>query len=294
MVTKPTLKGGENILANIQRRLRGAVPLDSNTVIEKAYNAIIGNNFDDLKQLKIKNGHMVFLNHGEQLAIALAIKQKNVEIINYLLKKGALPVDHDCGPLCIAVEKPDADIEIVDLILNELTKDLTNNQKKNFSEEYNLASYDETRYNEAKVSNINFGFIKAGLVGRKDILNLFMNKKVIDLTDEDIAVNTLNTLLKIWGEPQTDRDQRPPGSVVDRDTLYEIIEYILAMFVQSGADLDKIEARIEDIETFKQMLPKLIETMRVGGARKRRKSSKKQSKKRNLVKSKRRKTNKRK
>ena len=66
------------------------------------------------------------------------------------------------------------------------------------------------------------------------------------------------------------------------------------MFVQSGADLDKIEARIEDIETFKQMLPKLIETMRVGGARKRRKSSKKQSKKRNLVKSKRRKTNKRK
>ena len=87
-------------------------PYDNENIFEPAYQAITRNDLDALKKLKIKNGKMVFFNYGEQLAIDLAIEQKNIEMVEYLFEKGATPIDVGNNPLQIALKYTNSDIEL--------------------------------------------------------------------------------------------------------------------------------------------------------------------------------------
>lgn len=207
------------------------------TILEPAYQAIMSNNFDALKKLKIKNGFMIFWGHEQQLAIDLAIEKGNIKIIQYLFDKGAIPIDAGVNPLQRALAYTNADIEIVKLVLNQLTGGLSHIKKQNIAEQQSIDSdsdsdtiyFDKIKYNKETKLSIMGGFMDACRIGRLDIIELFMSKDLIDLADKDVGKRVLIYLLSLF--PENVYRQYESTQIGEREALYKILEYIL----QNGA-----------------------------------------------------------
>lgn len=230
---------------------------------ERVCNAIIENNIKELQQLK--NGH-IFCEDINDTAIGLAIREKNIKIIKKLFGRGALPVDNynenypdrepEYRPLCIHITT-DADkreLEIIEIVLKELSKDeLTKKQQDNFTEHYNLDEYEKTEYIKAKESNIHYGFEKACLIGKIDIIDLFIKTEaVIDVSNKDFAIDVFETIINeidIQEHPQLPHsDERRNYQTAHYKKLVDVLEHIVPIFIKNGLGIEDIEKRKELID----------------------------------------------
>jgi hypothetical protein len=231
-------------------------PPPKQTTIELAYNAIIKNDLASLKTLNIKNGHIVFYDHKDwyknEIAVNLAIQQNNIEMVEYLFDKGAIPIDSGgdyAHPLeaSLTTKKGyerevnvNANIAMVKVILDRLTSPLTDIQKQNIEEEgFLLPKYwvndysNEEKYTIETNKAILNGFMGACNTGRIDIIKLFLERKLIDLRNENTSKVVLNILrtLEYYRELIIDKLDRKQKVYDLRDKLYKVLEYIL----QQGA-----------------------------------------------------------
>ena len=229
-------------------------PKDDDTTVESAYTAIMNNDLDSLKGLNIKNGHMVFFEHGEETAVGLATKKQNVEMVKYLFDKGAIPADTPPADAMSVALNNKSDIEMIEVILNALTGELSMIQKQNIAEDEPDQSewkgkiyFDKIKYNDRRSSIINSGFYKASAVmGRMDITELFLNKGLISFADENVLKKLLLTILdqlryytyntNMYEERNDPGEIDPRGS---REDLYKMLEYILQ---QGGSKLVAMES----------------------------------------------------
>ena len=216
-------------------------PKDDDPTVESAYTAIMNNDLDSLKGLNIKNGHM-FFEHGHQMAVGLAIKKRNIEMVKYLFDKGAIPADTPpMDAMSVALENK-SDVEMIEVILDALTGELSMIQKQNIAEdepdqsEWKVIIYfDNFIYNDRLDLIINGGFINASAVmGRMDITELFLKKGLISFADENVLKKLLLTILNqlryytyhtnMYEERNDPGEIDPRGS---REDLYKMLEYIL-------------------------------------------------------------------
>ena len=257
------VRGGGNKFSSLPPKMDTPVnqpsiapPSDNERTIELAYNAIIKNDLASLKTLNIKNGDIVFYDHKDEVAVNLAIQQNNIEMVEYLFDKGAIPIypggDY-ADPLEASLTKKkgyerevnvNADIAMVKVILDRLTSPLTDIQKQNIEEAGFLKhnNWDKDYSNEEKytieVKNaILNGFLNACKTGRIDIIKLFLERDLIDLRNENKSRAVLMYILinlEYYREliiDKLDKKQKVPDEIARRDKLYKVLEYIL----QQGA-----------------------------------------------------------
>ena len=234
-------------------------PKDDDTTVESAYTAIMNNDLDSLKGLNIKNGHMVFFEHGEETAVGLATKKRNVEMVKYLFDKGAVPADTPpADAMSVALDNK-SDIEMIEVILNALTGELSMIQKQNIAEDEPDQSewkgkiyFDKIKYNDRLSSIINSGFYTASAVmGRMDITELFLNKGLISFADENVLKKLLLTILdqltrydnntEMYEKTNVDPDPDDIDNRGSREDLYKMLEYILQ---QGGSKVVAMESDV--------------------------------------------------
>jgi len=256
---KETKRGGmwpftSNVNPNLEKMQDP--PKDDDTTVESAYTAIMNNDLDSLKGLNIKNGHMVFFKHGEETAVGLATKKQNVEMVKYLFDKGAIPADTSpADAMSVALDNK-SDIEMIEVILNALTGELSMIQKQNIAEDEPDQSewkgkiyFDKIKYNDTRDKIINSYFYKASAVmGRMDITELFLNKGLISFADENVLKKLLLTILEqlrrydyntnMYEERNDPDDIDNRGS---REDLYKMLEYILQ---QGGSKVVAMESDV--------------------------------------------------
>lgn len=221
-------------------------PIDDDTTVESAYTAIMNNDLDSLKGLNIKNGHM-FFEHGHQMAVGLAIKKRNIEMVKYLFDKGAVPADNSSitmDAMSVALENK-SDVEMIEVILDALTGELSMIQKQNIAEDEPDKSewkgklyFDKIKYNNRRDKYIiGYFIIASAVMGRMDITELFLKKGLISFADENLLKKLLLTILyelryytyhTIMKKEATKRND--PGGIDSRgsrEDLYKMLEYIL-------------------------------------------------------------------
>lgn len=161
--------------------------------LEKAtHKAIMDNNLEALKLLNINTGHIILGSRSDLplVAINVAIINSNLDMVQYLFERGALPVNEyyrhaGSDALQSALVRVDVNIDMVSEVLNRILTVVTSAQQKILEkegqfcvskDEKDVCVFDPAKYDKAVKEMLQHGLLRACQLGRVDIVDLLLTQ----------------------------------------------------------------------------------------------------------------------
>lgn len=210
---------------------------DVNEISRQAIETIMSHDLDKLKQLKALNIEEIYKNHGlpddkwvkvdihPKELLTLAIKNNDTDIVKHLFQKGAtvtLDSEED-DAFSVALRDPKVPIEMITAILDGATAEQTHLQQQLWQQTRFL--YDdkgEYSYGEYLTGVFASVVSEALLMGRRDIVQLFIDRKLINFANEDTASSIIIRLLYVLKNYQDFSKY-----LASRETILKMLDFVL-------------------------------------------------------------------